>query len=68
MKYGGINTAQSLDQIEEATAYVTPPVVYTKLQIAYISVATLIKSIIKLLPITLLLMAIAWGVCFVFTV
>ena len=64
MKYGGINTAQSLDNIEEAVAYAKPPVTFTKPQIAYFTVATLIKSIIKLLPITLLLMAIMWGVSF----
>ena len=56
-KYGGAE-GLPLDQIPEAEYYVTPPRAYSTFE----KLMILPVGIIKLLPITLLLMAVMWGV------
>jgi hypothetical protein len=56
-KYGGAE-GLPLDQIPEAECYVTPPRTYSTFE----KLMILPVGIIKLLPITLLLMAVMWGV------
>ena len=60
MKVGGIDSAIPLEEVEEAIICTKPTITYTKPQLIF----GLLLGAIKLLPTTLLIMAVAWGVCF----
>ena len=58
-KFGGVQNAVAIDEVQEAECIIlpqTPPITIGQF-LCYLPMA-----IIKLLPITLLLMAIMWGV------
>lgn len=59
-RYGGVKTTKKLDDIEEAVVYTKPPIRLSKLDI----VKALSILTIKLVPITIVLMVIAWGLSF----
>lgn len=59
-RYGGVKNAQTLDNIEEAIIYERPPIRLSRLDI----IKALSFMTIKLVPITIVLMVIAWGLSF----
>lgn len=57
MKVGGIDSAIPIEEVEEAVICTKPTITYTTPQLVF----GLILGAIKLIPITLLIMACVWG-------
>ena len=61
-RYGGVNNTKTLDEMEEASVCVKPPVHLSKARI----VALLSLKAIKLIPTVLLIGAIMWVISFAY--
>ncbi len=57
-RFGGVDNSKTIDEIEEATIYVKPPVRLTKTQI----LAELSLRTVKLIPTVLLIGAALWAI------
>lgn len=61
-RYGGVTNTKNIDEIEEAEIYTKETPHFTKLEIA----KALAACSIKLIPTTLLIGLVFWGISFVF--
>ena len=61
-KYGGVNSAKTLEEMEEGEVFVKPPAHLSNAQIAML----LSLKALKLIPTVLLMGAIMWGVSFAY--
>lgn len=61
-RYGGVTNTKNIDEIEEAEIFVKKTPYFTKLEIA----KALAVYSIKLIPTTLLIGLVFWGISFVF--